>query len=102
MTIGLLSLRLEIPGCMSLKEKRSRLKPLLIRLHREFNVSIAEIGCLDTWQEAFVGCVMVSNNTAFTQRALEQVVGWVENSWPDLQIIDHQIEIMNFREKKWN
>jgi len=43
--IGTLTFHLHLPGCASLKEKRSRLKPLLARLHRQFNVSTAEMGC---------------------------------------------------------
>jgi uncharacterized protein YlxP (DUF503 family) len=41
MSIGILTLEIQLPGCKSLKEKRSRLKPLIARLHREFNVSVA-------------------------------------------------------------
>lgn len=100
MVLGLLSLHIVVPGCTSLKEKRSRIKPLVLRLHREFNVSTAEIGRLDAWQEALVGCVMISNETAFTHKALQQIVVWVENSWPDLQIIDDQIEFLNFQENQ--
>jgi uncharacterized protein YlxP (DUF503 family) len=43
MSLGLLTIHLHLPGCASLKEKRGRLKPLLTRLHREFNISAAEI-----------------------------------------------------------
>jgi uncharacterized protein YlxP (DUF503 family) len=32
--------------------KRSRLKPLLARLHREFNISVAEVDRNDAWKEA--------------------------------------------------
>jgi uncharacterized protein YlxP (DUF503 family) len=35
MVIGVLTLHLHIPGAASLKDKRKRLKPLLVRLHRE-------------------------------------------------------------------
>ena len=37
MPIALLTLQLRLPGCSSLKEKRSRLKPLLVRLHRDYS-----------------------------------------------------------------
>jgi uncharacterized protein YlxP (DUF503 family) len=43
MIIGILTLQVQIPGCKSLKEKRSRLKPLIARLHREFNISVSEL-----------------------------------------------------------
>lgn len=94
MKVGLLILQLHIPGCTSLKEKRSRLKPLLVRLHREFNVSAAEVDRQDAWQEAVVACALVSNETAHTQRALQKVVKWVEFSWPDVSVAGESIEIL--------
>jgi len=94
MAIGILTLHLQLPGCTSLKEKRSRLKPLITRLHREFNVSVAEIDFQDVWQDAMVGCVLVSNDPAHTQRSLQQVARWVETSWPDVSLVDDQIEML--------
>jgi hypothetical protein len=93
-SIGLLTLQLRIPGCRSLKEKRSRIKPLLARLHKEFNISTAEIGALDSWQSAQIACAMVSNDSAFTQRAFQSVVEWVETHWPDLEVENDTLEIM--------
>jgi uncharacterized protein len=94
MSVGLLTLHLFIPGCTSLKEKRSRLKPLLVRLHKEFNVSAAEVDRQDAWQEAIVTCALVSNESAHTQRALQNVVKWVESSWPDVSLVGESIEIL--------
>jgi uncharacterized protein len=94
MAVGLLILHLHIPGCTSLKEKRSRLKPLLVRLHKQFNVSAAEVERQDAWQEAVVACALVSNSTAHTQRSLQQVVSWLETNWPDIMVVGESIEIL--------
>lgn len=94
MNVGLLTIHLQIPGCTSLKEKRSRLKPLLARLHREFNISVAEVDRQDAWQESLIACTLVSNNSGHTQRVLQQVVDWIEHSWPDLQVVDNQLELL--------
>ena len=94
MSLGVLTLQLDIPGCMSLKEKRSRLKPLLARLHREFNVSAAEMGHNDCWDEAILACALVSNDPNLTQAALQKVTEWVEEYWPDVQIIQDGIELI--------
>ena len=91
--IGIQTLHIHIPGCTSLKEKRSRLKPLLARLQREFNISAAEVDFLDSWQESVIACALVSNDQAFAQRALQKVALWVEEHWPDVEIIDDQIEV---------
>jgi uncharacterized protein YlxP (DUF503 family) len=94
MHIGILTLYLQIPGCTSLKEKRSRLKPLLARLHREFNISVAEMDNHDAWQESTVVCTLASNDRGLTQRSLQSVSRWVETNWPDLVLLDNQIELL--------
>ncbi len=92
--IGVLTLELQIPGCTSLKEKRSRLKPLLSRLHREFNISAAEVDHQDAWQAAVIACAIVSNDPAHSQRVLQQVVQWLESNWPDVEIVEDRIELI--------
>jgi uncharacterized protein YlxP (DUF503 family) len=92
MSLGLLTLFLEIPGCASLKEKRSRIKPLLARLHREFNVSVAEVDRQDAWGQAVLACALVSSDPTITRRALQAIPTWLEKNWPDLPLIDEQLE----------
>ena len=94
MPVGILTLHIRLPGCSSLKEKRSRLKPLLTRLHREFNISVAEVSHNDAWRDAVIACAMVSNNRVHLQSALGKVVFWVENNWPDVLVADDTLEII--------
>lgn len=93
MIVGTLALHLQLPGCTSLKEKRSRIKPLLARLHREFNVSTAETDLNDRWQEALVVCALVSNDAAFIDRSLDSVLKFTDDHFPDLYILEHHIDI---------
>jgi uncharacterized protein YlxP (DUF503 family) len=92
--IGLLTLRLHLPACASLKEKRGRLKPLLHRLHREFNVSAAEMDLQDKWTESVIACAMLGNDAAHLQSALETVRKWAEANWTDGDVLDTKIEII--------
>ncbi|MBT3314763.1 MAG: DUF503 domain-containing protein [Anaerolineae bacterium] len=92
--LALLTLHLHIPGCKSLKEKRSRLKPLLTRLHKEFNISVAEMDLNDVWQSTIIGCAVVSNNSVQAQRTLQAISAWVEKNWYDMTIVDESIEII--------
>lgn len=94
MSIGLLVLILQIPGCGSLKEKRGRLKPLLARLHSRFNLSAAEVDDLDIWGRAVVACVLVSNEAGRTRSVLQKAANWVEQEWLDLELEDYQIEML--------
>jgi len=91
--IGTLTLHLHLPGCASLKEKHDRIMPLLARLHRQFNLSTAEMGLLDKWQETVVACGMVGNDAAYLRSALETVRKWVEANWPDGDVLDTKIEL---------
>ena len=92
--IGLLTIHLHFPGCKSLKEKRGRLKSLLARLHRQFNISVAEMDFHDKWGEALISCGMVGNDIAFLQSALETVRKWTEANWSDGDVLDTKIEII--------
>jgi uncharacterized protein len=94
MSLGLLTLHLTIPGCKSLKEKRSRLKPLISRLQREFNISVSEMDHQDSWQNAVLACAMITSDQGQTHRSLLKVVQWVESYWPDLEVSDDQIELI--------
>lgn len=77
-----------------MKAKRSRLKPLLARLHREFNISVAEMDLQDSWQEAILACALVSNDRNHIQKSLQNISHWIETSWPDVTLLDQQIEII--------
>ena len=92
--LATITFHLHLPACSSLKEKRGRLKPLLARLHREFNVSTAEMDLQDKWTEAVVACAMLGNDAAHLQSALETVRRWVEAHWTDGDVLDTKIEII--------
>ena len=92
--LATLTIHLHLPACSSLKEKRGRIKPLIARLHREFNISVAEIDLQDKWQEAVISCVMIGNDHGFLQSALQEVAKWVERNWPDGDVIEVKVEII--------
>ena len=91
--LATLTIHLHLPATFSLKEKRGRIKPLMARLHREFNVSVAEMDLQDKWDEAVIVCAMVGNERAFLQSALQNVAKWVEGNWSDGDVWDTKIEV---------
>lgn len=91
--IATLTIHLHLPACASLKEKRGRIRPLIARLHREFNVSAAEMGLQDKWQETVIVCAMVGNEHGHLEAALQTVAKWVEGNWTDGDVIDQKIEV---------
>jgi uncharacterized protein YlxP (DUF503 family) len=94
MIIGACTVDLHLPGNGSLKGKRSILKPLLLRLRREFNLATAEVDYHDVWQSAQIALVSVSTDTGHVQRQLEHAIRWIEHNRPDLTVVDWQIEII--------
>ena len=92
--IATLTIHLHLPACSSLKEKRGRIKPLISRLHREFNISVAEMDLQDHWQEAVIVCAMVGNGRGHLESALQTVAKWVEGNWSDGDVIDQRIDII--------
>lgn len=92
--IGTLTVHLRLPGCASLKEKRGRIKPLLARLHREFNVSTAEMDLQDQWQETVIACALINSDAAHVRRSLQAVEKWLLANWPDGMLVDGRIELI--------
>lgn len=92
--IGALTIHLHLPACSSLKEKRGRIKPLMARLHREFNISVAEVDLQEKWQEAVIACAIVGNGRGHLESALQNVAKWVEGNWTDGDVIEEKIEII--------
>ena len=72
--IGVLTLHIQVEESHSLKEKRHVVKSLKDRLRARFNVSVAEIDGLDSWQHSVVAAVTVSSDRV---RAT-QILGAVE------------------------
>jgi uncharacterized protein YlxP (DUF503 family) len=91
--LGLLTIHLRLPACSSLKEKRGRLKPLLARLHKEFNVSVAEMDLQDKWTESIIACALVNSDAVVVRQSLQSVAKWVEANWRDGDVMDDRIEI---------
>ncbi len=94
MVVGICPIELALPGNDSLKEKRSVLKPLLIKLRREFNVSVAEVGDQDVWRSATLGVAAVSNDQAYLHGLFEKLVGWIDHSHAQVEVVDWQIEFV--------
>lgn len=94
MTVGLLSLTIHLPHCHSLKEKRRLVKPILARLHKEFNISVVEYDHHDSWQscELLIACAASSGRHA--EQTLTRVIDFYESHWPDLPLTREKIEII--------
>ena len=78
---------LYLPGCQSLKEKRSTLAPLLSRLKR-YNLSVIEASHHDSWQTAEIQIAKLGQNRAQLDRDLAEVVSLIENDFRDITLAE--------------
>ena len=92
--IATLTFHLHLPACFSLKDKRGRIKPLLSRLLREFNVSVAEMALQDKWSEAVIACAAINSDKVVLEQSLQSVAKWVDSHWPDGEVIDSKIQFV--------
>lgn len=74
MVVGILQFELEIPGALSLKDKRRVVRSVKDRLHREHQVSVAEVGALDRWRTAEMGVSIVSNSAPYVSAVFDRVL----------------------------
>lgn len=94
MIVGSCRITLYLPGVHSLKEKRSIVKSVLMRLRNEFNVATAEVDAQDNHQRAVLGVVCVSASGDYVQGLLDAVIRWIEEHRPDAPVIDYDIELL--------
>ena len=96
MVVGILQTELAIDWAVSLKDKRRIVSSLKNRLHREYQVSIAEVDQQDKHRLAVLGITMASNSVSHCQRVLDQVLKKLSNA-KDCVVSDHRIEILSGR-----
>ena len=88
---------LHIPGCQSLKERRSVLRPLLSDLARRFGVSVAETGHTDLWQRAEVGMAVVSGQPGQCRSLADDVDRFIW-SIPEIEVVGSSSHWFNTEE----
>ena len=87
MIVGIQVWELHLPGCQSLKEKRSTLKPLTAALRQRFNLSVAETGHQDLWQRAEIVCAAVGSARPVVEETLRAADRAIEEA-DGVRIVD--------------
>ena len=93
MVIGVLQVQLTIDWAQSLKDKRRVVSSIKDRLHREHQVSVAEVGMPDCHRTAILGVAVASNNAARCQSVLDHVVNKIRHH-RQCVLSDHVTEIL--------
>jgi len=92
MAVGLLFIEMGIPHSASLKKKRSRIKPLIHRLHKEFNISICEYAHQENKGSTVIGCSMISDSKIFIEKEFSKIVEFIPRFFSDFEIYTHSTE----------
>jgi uncharacterized protein YlxP (DUF503 family) len=90
--VGSCLIDLDIPGALSLKDKRSVVKSMLARVQNQFKIAAAEVGDLDYWRSAQLGLAVVSNSASHASEVLQKAVRYLEGGHWDAEITDVQYE----------
>ena len=93
MFVGICTIRLEIFEVYSLKEKRQVIKSIIERLKHRFNISIAEVDMLDSWQNAEIGFACVSSEPDHARKMIQSVISFIDGDGR-VEIIAQNIEIL--------
>jgi len=89
--VGLLSVKLRLPMCSSLKEKRSVLKRLETALTRPGNLSFAETGAQDMVQWAWISLACVGSSWPAVEGILRQVLQECDED-PEVVVVEHLLD----------
>ncbi|MBN2462233.1 MAG: DUF503 domain-containing protein [Dehalococcoidia bacterium] len=95
MNAGICRIKLHLSGSRSLKDKRRIVKSIISRLRSQYNISIAEVDDQDLWQLVTLGIACVSNHNQHVDEILSKVMNFIVSNYAELEIIDHQIEILS-------
>lgn len=94
MIVGIIRLRVRLPGNHSLKGKRRVVKSLIGQVRSRFNVAVAEIALNDVWQRAEIGISTIGNSQPIINSVLDKILEFIERTCL-VEIIDTDIEIIN-------
>jgi len=73
MIVAILRVTLLIRDAQSIKDKRSVINSLKARLHREHQVSVAEVGLQDRMDAAEIGIALASDDAAYANSVLDRI-----------------------------
>jgi len=93
MLLGVCTINLYLPSSRSLKDKRSIIKSLKLRIKNNFNVSVSEINNYDLWKNTILGIACIGNEKKYLNGVLNEVIKFIENQ-NKLQLINFKTTIL--------
>jgi uncharacterized protein len=93
--VGVGTVTLRLPENMDLKGKRMVVRSVIGRVKGKFDVSIAEVGDNDSWQQSLIGFCYMSNDKRHSNEVISKVIHYIENGGFDAEIIGVTTEIID-------
>ena len=94
MIVGILQVELRVDDAESLKDKRRIVSSLKDRLHREHQVSVAEVATQDDRHVATLGIALAASDAQQCQRTLDHVLDKIRAK-RDCYVSDHKTEVLS-------
>jgi uncharacterized protein YlxP (DUF503 family) len=99
MVVGILRLRLHLPGAQSLHDRQRVTRKICERVRARFNVSIADVGSEAEWRVATIAVTAVSNEHAHANEMLDKVAGEIANTTIGVGLISgHDLELTSYND----
>lgn len=95
MIVGVARVDLELVDIGSLKDKRSIVKPIVLKVMNKFNIHAAEVDDLDSHDSAVIGLVLCGNDQRHVNSVLSKAVDWIENHQFEAHVADIEMEFMH-------
>ena len=97
MHVGVMRIALRLPESHSLKTRRQAARSLTQRIRGRFNVSVAQDVAADgnAWQSLTLLVSYVGSNSDRVDAGLAEVVDFVADTRPDLELVDYGREIIS-------
>lgn len=91
--VGLCTIELFIPDSLSLKDKRQVILSMKDRLHKKFNLSVAEVDGQDLWQKTVLAMACVANDGRHVNQVLDQALNLIRGN-PAVEIVQSRVELL--------
>jgi len=93
MLLGTCTINLYFPDSHSLKDKRSIIKSIKLRIRNNFNVSVSEINNYHLWKNTTLGIACIGNEKRYLDGVLNEVMKFIELQ-NKLQVINYKTTIL--------
>lgn len=98
LVVGIGRIVVRIPGCKSLKEKRSVIRSMQDRIKARFNVSVAEVGAQDEHCRSVIAIVLAGSDKQNVESTLQKIFSSIEE-WAIAPVVEVKIYIEHYADE---